>query len=180
MQCTGCWLSKQRLVQSCSKLMSDLWNSLENLSVTHRRHRVDGYISRARLQLHRVTRVEVSDGRVSHGASGSLGLDGVALRGPGRPHRAAVELSFLEVALWARGRGWRRVAGLGAWRRRHVGVLGYVGVLRAGEVRRRLHGLTARVIQTWAKKKKKKKQVGEESEIQQRKNNKRKRWGHVI
>lgn len=37
---------------------------------------------------------------------------------------------------------------MGAGWRLRVGVLGYVWVLRAGEVWRRLHGLTARVIET--------------------------------
>lgn len=70
------------------------------------------------------------------------------MRGPLGPHGAAVELGFLKVALGAGRRRRGRVVGLGAGRRLHVGVLAQVGVLRTGEVGRRLHGLTPRVIQT--------------------------------
>lgn len=118
------------------------------MALTHRRHWVDGHISRAGLQLQRVARVEVPNRGVSHGSSWTLGLDCVALRGTLRSHRATVELGFLEVSLGARRRRWGRVVGLGTRRRLHVGVLGHVRVLRAGEVRRRLHGLTAGVIET--------------------------------
>lgn len=129
------------------------------MSLTHRCHWVDGYISCAGLQLKRVTRVDVSHRWVRHGSSRTLRLDCVALRGPLGSHRAAVELGFLEISLWTRRRRWGRVVGLGARRGLHVGVLGHVRILRAGEVRRRLHGLTARIIETWEmmmKKKKKK------------------------
>lgn len=120
------------------------------LSLTHRRHRIDGYISCAGLQLKRVAGVNVSHRwGVRHSSSRPLRLDRVALRGPLGSHRSAVELGFLEVSLWAWRRRRGRVVGLGARRRLHVGVRGYVGVRRAREVRRRLHGLTARVIQTW-------------------------------
>lgn len=61
-------------------------------------HGIDGYVSCAGLQLKRVARVEVSYGRMRHGASGSLGLDCVALLGPRGSQWAAVELRLLEVA----------------------------------------------------------------------------------
>lgn len=115
---------------------------------THRCHWIDGHIRRAGLQLEGVSGVNVSHRGVGHGSCWALRLNRVTLRGPLRPHGAAVELSFLKVALGARRRRRRRVVGLGAGRRLHVGVLAQVGVLRAGEVRRRLHGLTPRVIQT--------------------------------
>lgn len=115
---------------------------------THRRHWIDGHVSRAGLQLKGVSGVNVSHRGVRHGSSRALRLDRVALRGPLGAHGAAVELGFLKVALGAGGRGRGRVVGLGARRGLHVGVLAQVGVLRAGEVRRRLHGLTPRVIQT--------------------------------
>lgn len=66
---------------------------------TYRRHGVDGHVGRTGLQLKRVARVEVSYGGVWHRASGALGLDCVALRGPARCQGGAVELGFLEVSL---------------------------------------------------------------------------------
>lgn len=75
--------------------------------------------------------MDVSHRGVRHGASGALGLDGVALRGPVWPHGAAVKLGFLEVSLRARRWRWGRVPRLGPGRHGHVGVLGDVGILRA-------------------------------------------------
>lgn len=152
--------------------------------LTHRCHGVDRYVSCAGLQLKRVAWVEVSYRWVWHCASGPLGLDRVALRGSRGSQRGAVELGFLEVSLWAWRRRWRRVVGLSTRCRLHVGVLGYVGVLRAGEVRRRLHGLTARVIKTWNVKEeerwgKKASRRGIRNRKKQRKNNERNRLRYL-
>lgn len=115
---------------------------------THRCHWIDGHISRAGLQLKGVPGVNVSHRGVGHGSCWALRLDRVTLRGPLGPHGAAVELGFLKVALGAGRRRRGRVVGLGAGHRLHGRVLAQVGVLIAGKVRRRLHGLTPRVIQT--------------------------------
>lgn len=116
--------------------------------MTHRRHGIDGNVSGAWLQLQRVARVDVPHRRVLHGASGALGLHRVALRGARSP---VVERRFLEVSLGARRRRRRRsgITGLGARHGGHVGMLLYVGVRGAREVRGRLHGLTAGVVESW-------------------------------
>lgn len=62
-------------------------------------HGVDRNVSCAGLQLKRVARMEVSYRGVRQGASGGLGLDCVALRGPLGSQWAAVELGFLEISL---------------------------------------------------------------------------------
>lgn len=86
--------------------------------------------------------------RWRQGSSWTLRLNRVALWGPLGSQRTTVELGFLQVSLRAWGRRRRKVARLGS-QRGNVGVLGHVRILRAGEVRRRLHGLTTGVTETW-------------------------------
>lgn len=64
-----------------------------------RRHGVDRYVSCAGLQLKGVARMKVTYRGVWHGASGTLGLDCVALWSPWGSQWGAVELCLLEIAL---------------------------------------------------------------------------------